>query len=71
MGMDHCVRTMLTATGAPLPEIFRMATLTPATILGRQADIGSLSVGKRADFVVWNADLTVRDVYLGGLRIAP
>ena len=70
MGMDHAVRTMLAATGAPLPEVFRMATLTPATILGRQKDIGSLAVGKFADFLVWNADLTVRDVYIAGGRIA-
>ncbi len=71
MGMDHGVWTMLAATGAPLPDVFRMATLTPATILGRQDDLGSLAVGKRADFIVWNADLTVRDVYLDGERIAP
>ena len=48
-----------------------MATLTPATILGRQHDIGSLAVGKLADFAVWNADLSVRAVYLAGERIAP
>ena len=71
MGMGHGVRTMLAATGAPLPEVFRMATLTPATILGRQNDIGSLAVGKLADFAVWNADLSVRAVYLAGERIAP
>ena len=71
MGLDHALRTMLAATGAPLPDLFRMATLTPATILGRQADIGSLAAGKFADFVVWNGDLTVREVYLAGERIAP
>ncbi len=70
MGMDHAVRTMRAATGAPLPDLFRMATLTPATILGRHADIGSLAAGKLADFVVWNADLTVREVYASGERIA-
>ncbi len=71
MGMDHALRTMLAATGAPLPDLFRMATLTPATILGRQADIGSLTAGTLADFVVWNADLTVRDVFVAGERIVP
>ena len=71
MGMDHAVRTMLAATGAPIHDVFRMATLTPATILGRQADLGSLTVAKLADFVVWNPDLTVRDVYISGERIAP
>jgi N-acetylglucosamine-6-phosphate deacetylase len=70
MGLDHALRTMLAATGAALPDLFRMATLTPATVLGRESDIGSLAAGKLADFVVWNADLTVRDVYLAGERLA-
>ena len=34
MGMDHCVRTILAATGVPLPEAVRMASLTPARIAG-------------------------------------
>src|SRR5207247_1342166 len=32
MGMDHMVRTFHLLTGAPLPEVIRMATLTPARI---------------------------------------
>src|ERR1051325_6220036 len=35
MGMDHGVRTFLRATGAPLAEVVRMASLTPARIAGR------------------------------------
>jgi N-acetylglucosamine-6-phosphate deacetylase len=43
-----------------------MASLTPARILGVDADIGSLEPGKRADLVVLDADLNVRRVYVGG-----
>ncbi len=68
MGMDHCVRTMHRA-GVPLPEAVRMASLTPARILGVDADVGSLEVGKRADLVVMDADLGVKQVYVGGERI--
>jgi N-acetylglucosamine-6-phosphate deacetylase len=69
MAMDHCVRTMHLAAGVPLPEAVRMASLTPARILGLDAEIGSLEVGKRADFVVMDAELNVRQVYVGGERI--
>jgi N-acetylglucosamine-6-phosphate deacetylase len=55
--------------GVPLPEAVRMASLTPARILGLDADIGSLEVGKSADFVVLDAELNVRQVYVGGTRI--
>lgn len=68
MGLDHGVRTMHRTAGVPLPEAVRMASLTPARILGLESDIGSLEVGKRADFVVLDADLAVKQVYVGGER---
>jgi N-acetylglucosamine-6-phosphate deacetylase len=69
MGMDHGVRTMHHAAKLPLPEAVRMASLTPARILGVEAEIGSLEVGKRADLVVLDNELNVRQVYVGGERV--
>jgi N-acetylglucosamine-6-phosphate deacetylase len=66
MGMDHCVRTFLRLTGAPLQEVARMASLTPARICGFDKEIGSIEVGKRADLVVLDSALQVRQVYVGG-----
>jgi N-acetylglucosamine-6-phosphate deacetylase len=68
--MDHAVRTMHGTAGVPLPETIRMASLTPARILGVDAEIGSLEVGKRADLVVLDAELNVKQVYVGGSRVA-
>jgi N-acetylglucosamine-6-phosphate deacetylase len=65
-GMDHAVRTMHQTAGVPLPETIRMASLTPARILGISKDVGSIEVGKRADLVVLDAELNVRQVYIGG-----
>src|SRR5579883_131819 len=69
MGMDHCLRTMHFFAGVPLPEAVRMATLTPARILGAEKEIGSLEVGKRADFVVLDRELNVRGGYIGGVKL--
>jgi len=33
-----------------------MATYNPAFVLGREREVGSLEAGKRADFIVLNAD---------------
>jgi N-acetylglucosamine-6-phosphate deacetylase len=71
VGLDHCVRTFHRLTGVPLTEVVRMASLTPARIAGREAEIGSIEVGKRADLVVLTPDLEVREVYLDGQRITP
>jgi N-acetylglucosamine-6-phosphate deacetylase len=66
VGMDHCVRTFHQLTGVPLEIVVRMASLTPARIAGFDHDIGSLAPGKRADLVVLDRDLRVRQVYRDG-----
>lgn len=69
VGMDHMVRTFHRLTGVPMPEVVRMASLTPARIIGRDHELGSLAAGKRADFVVLDEDLMVRSVWLDGRRV--
>jgi N-acetylglucosamine-6-phosphate deacetylase len=66
MGMDHCVRTFRGLTGAPLAEVVRMASLTPARIAGWDHDLGSIEQGKLADLVVLDEGLRIRQVYLEG-----
>jgi N-acetylglucosamine-6-phosphate deacetylase len=65
-GMDHMVRTFHALTGVPLHEVVRMATLTPARILGVDHEVGSLEVGKRADVLLLDRDLRVTRVILDG-----
>jgi N-acetylglucosamine-6-phosphate deacetylase len=67
VGMDECVRTFHRLTGVPLPEVVRMATLTPARIAGWEREVGSIAVGKRADLLVLDEGLRVRQVFLAGL----
>jgi N-acetylglucosamine-6-phosphate deacetylase len=66
VGMDACVRTFHRLTGVPLPEVVRMASLTPARIAGADAEFGSIAAGKRADLLVLDEDLAVRQVFLAG-----
>lgn len=70
VGMDTMVRTMSAQTSASLPEVIRMATLTPAERLGLADDLGSLEDGKRADLLFLSRDLKVEQVYVGGVRAA-
>ena len=66
-GMDHMVRTFLAMTGRPLWEVVRMASLTPARIAGWDAEIGSLTQGKRADLLVLGVLVHLAERYrLGG-----
>ncbi len=66
VGMDHCVRTFQELTQIPLEIVVRMASLTPARIAGWDHELGSIAVGKRADLVVLDKSLHVRQVYRDG-----
>jgi N-acetylglucosamine-6-phosphate deacetylase len=68
-GMDHMVRTFAALTGRPIWEVIRMASLTPARIAGHDREIGSLEVGKRADVLVLDRDLHIREVYIDGQAV--
>lgn len=65
-GMDHMLRQMLKDTSATLPEVIRMASLTPAERTGIARQTGSLAVGKRADVVVLDKEINVQRVFIGG-----
>lgn len=68
-GMDRMVRTMAAATAAPLQEVIRMASLTPAELGGIAHDVGSLEVGKRGDVLVLSKRLQVKRVVRDGQAV--
>ncbi|MEW6304944.1 MAG: amidohydrolase family protein [Verrucomicrobiota bacterium] len=65
-GMDTMVRTMAAQTNAGIAAAVRMASLTPAERTGMAAEIGSLEPGKRADVLVLDRDLNVKQVFIDG-----
>jgi N-acetylglucosamine-6-phosphate deacetylase len=68
MGMDHMVRHMKANSSATLPQVIRMASLTPAERTGIAHEVGSLEVGKRADIVVLDKALNVVNVFVNGVQ---
>ncbi|MFL5243571.1 MAG: N-acetylglucosamine-6-phosphate deacetylase [Gemmataceae bacterium] len=66
MGMDHCVRSFHRETGIPLAAVIRMATLIPARIAGWDNEIGSIAAGKRADLIVLDRQLQIKQVFVNG-----
>jgi N-acetylglucosamine-6-phosphate deacetylase len=52
--------------GVPLVEAVRMASLTPARVIGIQDHKGSLAAGKDADIVIFEPDFTPWKVLIGG-----
>lgn len=63
---DRLVRTFCQLTDAPLHEIIKMASLTPARLVGISDRKGSISAGKDADLVVLDQQLQIRAVMVRG-----
>ena len=60
------VQRLVRAGVVSLPDALRMASETPARSLGLQDELGCLKVGARADLVVLDSDLELREVLVGG-----
>ena len=52
--------------GIPKEQAILSATAVPAKELGCEAEIGSISVGKLADFVVCDEEFVRKAVFIGG-----
>jgi N-acetylglucosamine-6-phosphate deacetylase len=66
--MDAAFRRAVQGTGLPLEVAARLASTTPAAVLGLP-DIGAIEAGKRADLVVLDQDLRVTAVMIAGAWI--
>ena len=67
--MIDLVRVMNQQGEVPLFAAVRMASLTPATILGIDNHFGSIQSGKTADFVLFDDKFAVRRVWVGGALV--
>ncbi|HUQ89654.1 MAG TPA: N-acetylglucosamine-6-phosphate deacetylase [Vicinamibacterales bacterium] len=63
--MDAAFRMLVKRIGLSLPDAARMCATTPAAAM-KQADIGSLAVGKWADLAVLDHDLRIVGTYVAG-----
>src|SRR5213075_3594778 len=70
VALDTMVRNMKAMTPAPLEDVVRMASLTPAERAGIAHEVGSLAPGKRADILFLDRRLKVRRVFIDGVEIS-
>ncbi len=65
---DRLVRNMVQMAEVPLTDAVKMATATPARIMGFN-DRGAIEAGKRADIVLFNDNIDVSRVIVGGRTV--
>ena len=67
--MDACVRNLHREVGVTLLDAVRMASLNPARAMGLAGTWGSLQVGKRANLVVIDEDVSISLAMVDGTVI--
>ncbi len=61
-----CMRFVVKHAGLPLETAVMCATANPAKEIGIFDEVGSIAVGKKADFVLLDQDLNLAGVYIDG-----
>ena len=64
---DVLLRVLTKEACIPLTEAIRLITVNPARVMGL-SNKGDLTVGKDADIVVFDSDINVKNVFVGGER---
>ena len=67
--MDRLIRTMVQQADIPLSDAVRMASETPARLMGIYDRKGSLEVGKDAAIVMMDRGLQVQGVWSMGRKV--
>lgn len=62
----HCVRNLVETIGIPKEKALKMASLNTSKLLGLENLIGSIKVGKKADFALIDKDYKVHATYIEG-----
>ena len=66
LDMASAVRNTVRLLGVPLDEACRMAAQYPAEFLGLGSELGRIAPGYRADLVLLDAEMQVRDTWIAG-----
>ncbi|HPC88002.1 MAG TPA: amidohydrolase family protein, partial [Candidatus Saccharicenans sp.] len=67
--LNHGVWNVLNWTGLSVPEVVRMATLTPARSVGLEELVGSLEPGKRANVAVFDRNFETVATFVRGEKV--
>jgi len=64
--MASCVRNAVAMLGVSLPQAVRMASQVPAEFLGVSGEYGRIAAGQRANLVLADDELKVRETWIDG-----
>lgn len=69
LGLLDAVRNMVELAGADLASAIEMASLHPARLLGMDHELGSLTIGKRANVLALDARMQLQALWVRGRQV--
>jgi len=66
LGLSQMIERFIAFTDCPLDVAIRMVTQNPAGLLGLQDKKGTIAVGKDADLILFDDNLSVHTTIVGG-----
>jgi len=66
LNLQKAVYNMVNYLQVPIHEAVKMASLNPSRSINMDKDIGSIERGKKADLILFDEEINIKDVYLGG-----
>ena len=64
--LRDCVRNMYKEVNIPIYEAVRMASLTPANVVGYHKQKGKIEKGYDADLLIFDNDINIKSVITNG-----
>jgi N-acetylglucosamine-6-phosphate deacetylase len=65
--LNKAVKNMVRLVGVPLCDAVKMASLNPAKSAGIADRKGSIAVGKDADLILFNDEISIKKAFVGGI----
>ncbi|MBO5291327.1 MAG: amidohydrolase family protein, partial [Clostridia bacterium] len=66
--LSDCVRNMYKEVGVPLYSAVKMASLTPAEILGFGKSKGKIEKGYDEDLLIFDDNINIKSVFTNGVK---
>jgi len=63
---NRLIRVATKVAGINMCDAVKMATLTPARICGLDSTVGSITRGKKANLVIFNGNVDIKNIFLRG-----
>lgn len=66
LNLQKAVHNMVKYLQVPINIAVKMASLNPARAINMDKDLGSIEIGKRADLILFDEEINIKEVYNGG-----